>query len=74
MVSPSGRARVAKTLAPFVDPPPGSFTTTTVGLPGRYFCKSGALNRAQVSDPPPGANGMMNSIVSSLKSASAAAP
>ena len=34
---------------PPVDPPPGSFTTTTTGLPGRYFDNRGALKRAQVS-------------------------
>jgi hypothetical protein len=38
--------------------------TTTVGLPGRYFDRNGALNRAQVSEPPPGENGMIHSIVS----------
>ena len=74
MVSPSGLARAANRLAPLVDPPPGSFTTTTTGLPGRYFDKSGALNRAQVSEPPPAENGMIHSIVLPAKSAAAAGP
>ena len=73
MVRPSGLARAANRLVPLVDPPPGSLTTTTTGLPGRYFCSSGALKRAQVSEPPPAENGMIHSMVLPAKFVSAAA-
>ena len=63
MSKPSGFTRLANKLAPFIEPPPGILLTTIAGLPGICFWKNGALNRAQVSPPPPSLKGMTNSIV-----------
>ena len=49
MVRPSGLARRVNWFAPAMEPPPGMFLTTTLGLPGRCCESSGAKNRAQRS-------------------------
>src|SRR5918992_1649687 len=72
MVSPSGRAVAANWLAPVMEPPPGTFLTTIVGLPGRYLPRNRALNRAQTSEPPPTEKGVTHSMVLPEKSTPAA--
>jgi hypothetical protein len=60
-------------LVPVIEPPPGTFFTTTVGLPGSASDRNGAKNRAHTSDPPAVGNGITNSMVFPLKSAALAA-
>src|SRR5262245_56997018 len=72
--SPSGLARAANWLVPVIEPPPPTFLTTMVGLPGSSAAISGAKNRAQTYEPPPVVKGMVHSIVFPEKSAAAATP
>jgi hypothetical protein len=56
--------------APLVDPAPGIYLTTTVGLPGNASLKSGAKKLAHFADPPVSENGIVHSTVLPVMSTS----